>query len=127
MTIINAKPPFFSLDKDDRLLKNVNHFYPQNFSYFTARPDSLISIEAFEITKDNDLKKINTSLSHSSNYYGLSRINRFNYQFFGILYNYIPDENQYHMDDSISLNHRIKTQKRLKRLHFGKSFFAESI
>lgn len=123
LTIINTKAPFFAFSKDERVLKNVNHFYPQNFPYFTARPDSLIFVEAYKVTKDNHFKKINTSLSHSSNYFGLSRKNKFNYQFFGNIYLYISDENEYTIDDASNLKAIPIIENDFIEMAFGESYF----
>lgn len=123
LTVLNTQSPFFKFAKDERILKNVNHFYPQKFAYFTIRPDSVKFLNVFEVTRDNSLKKINIRYSHSSNYYGLSRQNRYNFFFFGTIYKYIPDKNEIIIDAFSDLNNVSFSDKKFADLTFGKSYF----
>ena len=123
LTVLNTESPFFKFAKDERILKNVNHFYPQYFAYFTMPPDSVKFLNVFEVTKDNRLKSINIEYSHSSNYYGLSRQNRFKFVFFGNIYSYISDEEEFVIHDVANLEDIYFSDHKFTELTFGKSFY----
>jgi hypothetical protein len=123
LTVINTKSPFFEFAKDERILKNVNHFYPQYFAYFTIQPDSVEFVNVFKIRKDNTLKKIDIQYTLGSNYYGLSRRNKYSFVFFGNIYKYIPDKNEYIIDDIRNLSTFHYSDDKFTELTFGNSYF----
>jgi len=120
---INTKSPFFEFSQDERVLNNLNHFYPQYFAYFTTQADSAKFANVFEIKKDNSLNEVDIQYPLSSNSYGLSRRNKYNFLFFSHIYYYIPDENEYLVDDLKDLENIYYSDDKFTELTFGKSYF----
>lgn len=120
---INTKSPFFEFSEDERVLNNLNHFYPQYFAYFTTQADSAKFANVFEIKKDNSLNEVDIQYPLSSNSYGLSRRNKYNFLFFSNIYYYIPDENEYLVDDLKDLENIYNSDDKFTELTFGNSYF----